>query len=128
MDDQLRIPVMPVIKPFRNPLLSAERLNPAEWMYERLVKQIVAFEAKLSPEEEIGGRFVTAPKEGVIHIEDIGYWGPDMMTFHGRDLDGRPIQLLQHYSQMSVLLCAVPKEQEKARRIGFVLEARIEKE
>ena len=50
-------------------------------MYERLVKQIVQFEARLSDEDEIGGRFVTAPKEGIIHIQDISYWGPDLLVF-----------------------------------------------
>lgn len=118
-----RLPEIPIV---RNPLMSPERLNPAQWMYKRLVKQIVEYEKKLSPEEEIGGRFINAPKEGVIHIQDIGFWGPDMMIFHGTDADGRPVQLLQHYSQLSVLLCAVPKEKEEPRRIGFVLEQRLE--
>ena len=109
----------------RNPLVAKERLNPAEWTYERLVKQIVKFEAKLSADEELGGRFVTAPKDGAIHIADIGYWNPDMLIFYGTDSDGRSIELLQHHSQLSLLLCAIPKEKEKPRRIGFILEERL---
>jgi Family of unknown function (DUF6173) len=108
-----------------NPLLARERLNPAEWTYERLVKQIVEFEKTLSADEEIGGRFVTAPREGIVHIEDLGFWGPDLLIFYGKDIDGRPIQLIQHHSQLSVLLCAVPKEKDTPRRIGFVLEQRL---
>jgi hypothetical protein len=100
---------------------------PAKWMYERVAKQIIEFEKALSADEEIGGRFVSAPKEGVFHIEDIGYWGPDMLIFHGIDSNGRPIQLMQHYSQLSILLCVIPKESEKPRRIGFVLEERMNK-
>ena len=42
-------------------------------------------------------------------------------------LAGKPIQLMQHYSQLSVLLCVVPKELEEPRRIGFILEQRFEK-
>lgn len=114
--------VPPVLK---NPLTTKERLNPAGWAYERLAKQIVEFEATLAPEEELGGRFVTAPKEGPIHIVDISYWNPDMLIFHGVDADGRKVQLIQHHSQLSVLLCAVPKEKENPRRIGFVLERRL---
>lgn len=120
---------MPVIKP--SPLLklaSEERLNPAKWMYERLVKQIIAFEAKLSAEEEVGGRLVAAPREGTVHIEDIGYWGPDMLIFYCKDADGREMELLQHHSQLSLLLCAVPKEKETARRIGFILESKLKAE
>lgn len=123
MVDQFSMPrLAPII---RNPLLSKERLNPAEWAYERLVKQIVEFESKLSAEEEIGGRFVTAPLEGAIHICDIDYWNPDMIIFHGIDANGRATQLIQHHSQLSVLLCAVPKIKEEPRRIGFILEQRV---
>jgi hypothetical protein len=126
MDDEIRIPDMRLPR-IQNPLTSRERLNPAEWMYERLVKQIVDFESRLSPDEEIGGRFVAAPKEGAFHIENISYWGPDMLMFVGRDADGRPIQLMQHYTQMSILLCSVPREKDDPRRIGFILLDQLEK-
>jgi hypothetical protein len=99
--------------------------NPAVSIYERLVKRIIQFEKTLSPEEELGGRFVEAPKEGVFHINDVGYWNPDMLIFHGTDGEGRSIELLQHYSQLSVLLCVVPKQTSEARRIGFILEERL---
>jgi hypothetical protein len=115
---------MPIL---RTPTVRLDEGNPAKWMYERLVKKIVRFEEQLSQEEEIGGRFVTAPKEGAVHIEDMGYWGPDMLSFVGTDADGRPFELLQHYTQVSVFLCAVPKLKEEPRRIGFVLLGEIEK-
>jgi len=83
----------------QTPIVRLEERNHAGWMHERLVKQSVEFESKLSPEQDIGGRFVNAPKEGVIHIEDIGYWGPDILLFYGQDPEGNPIQLMQHYSQ-----------------------------
>ena len=51
--------------------------------------------------------FESDSKEGVIHIEDMGYWGPDLLIFYGSDQSGRPVELLQHYTQISVLLCAV---------------------
>lgn len=95
---------------------------PAKRMFDRVAHHIIEFEKILSPDQEIGGRFVSAPKEGVFHIENISYAGGDMLIFHGHDSESRPIMLLQHYSQMSVLLCAIPKEKDKARRIGFLLE------
>jgi hypothetical protein len=94
-------------------------------MHERLVKQIVEFEARLTDEEEIGGRLVSAPGEGVFHIENVGFWGPDMIIFHGKNQHGRPVQLLQHYSQLSMLLTVLPKESATPRRIGFMLEERL---
>jgi hypothetical protein len=60
---------------------------------------------------------------GVFHIKDLDCWGPDMLIFHGEDEGGRPIRLLQHYSQLSVLLCAVPREKDTEPKVsGFVIE------
>jgi GH25 family lysozyme M1 (1,4-beta-N-acetylmuramidase) len=60
---------------------------------------------------------------GVLTIEGLGYFPPDMLTFYGRDEDGMKTQLIQHVSQLSVMLRAVPKAEpeEPARRIGFRL-------
>ena len=102
--------------------------NPAEWMFERLVRMIEDFEKGLSDEEEIGGRLVGAPGEGSFHIDDIGFWGPDLIMFFGKNHYGRPVRLIQHYTQLSVLLTAMPKEKERPRRIGFVLRERQESE
>jgi hypothetical protein len=104
---------------------SKHELNPASWMYERIVKSIVDFESKLSNDEEIGGRLIAAPGEGYFHIDDVGYWGPDMIIFYGTNQHGRKLELLQHYSQLSVLLTALPKEKDEPRRIGFILEQRL---
>ena len=93
-------------------------------MYKRLVQQIIAFEKKLRPDQEVGGRFVTAPRDGPIHIQELGYWNPDIIIFHGTDVDGNAVELIQHHSQLSVQLCAVPIQKEQPRRMGFVLEER----
>jgi hypothetical protein len=125
-DNSMSVPPDFVVPKILSPTFNIPKLiAPAESIYKRMVKQIIQFESKLSSDEELGGRFVTAPRDGPIHILDIGYWGPDMLIFHGQDADGRPIELLQHYTQMSVLLCVVPKEKEKPRRIGFILEQRL---
>jgi hypothetical protein len=102
--------------------------NPAEWMFDRLVRMIDDFEKNLSDQEEIGGRMVGAPGEGSFHIDDIGFWGPDLIMFYGKNRDGRPVRLIQHYTQLSVLLTSMPKEKEKEapRRIGFVIRERQE--
>jgi hypothetical protein len=96
--------------------------NPAEWMFDRLVRLIDDFEKGLSDAEEVGGRMVGAPGDATFHIDDIGFWGPDLIMFYGKNQHGRPVRLIQHYTQISVLLTSVPKEkeQEKPRRIGFI--------
>ncbi len=104
--------------------------NPARWMHERIVRQIVDFEKNLSPEQEVGGQFVQAPGNATIRISGVGFWGPDMIVFHGESQDHQKFQLMQHYSQVSVLLVAVPKEKPEveARRIGFELLKSVEAE
>lgn len=95
--------------------------NPAKWAHERIVRSINDFEAKLDPEHEIGARLVSFTNSEVIHIEDVGYWGPDFIIFYGRNADDHPVELIQHVSQTNVLLVAAKKQKEKARRIGFQL-------
>jgi hypothetical protein len=104
--------------------------NPAEWMFDRLIRMISDFEKSLSDDEEIGGRLVGAPGEGSFAIDDIGFWGPDLIMFYGKNRDGRPIRLIQHYNQLSVLLTSVPKKkkEEAPRRIGFAIQQRVEQE
>ena len=115
---EVEVPTLPTIK----------ANNPAEWAFERIARQIDEFEKDLAPEEEIGLRLVATPDTSVMHIDDVGYWGPDMLIFHGTNQHGRPMQLLQHYTQMSILLTAVPATRDEPRRIGFHLVQKVEAE
>jgi hypothetical protein len=100
----------------------AERpFDPAAWMHERIVRQIMEFEKNLGPDHEVGGRFVQGQNNESLHITNVASWGPDMIMFLGEWADGRKFELIQHYSQVSVLLIAVPKLSEEPRRIGFEL-------
>ena len=93
---------------------------------ERIVRSINTFEEDLDDDHEIGARLVSFGSELTFHIEDVGYWGPDIITFRGVDQSGKDVQLLQHITQLSVLLVAVDKVQEIPRRIGFKLLKDIE--
>ncbi|MEL7343533.1 MAG: DUF6173 family protein [Pseudomonadota bacterium] len=96
--------------------------SPAEWAYERLILYIKNFEAQLEGDEEVAMGF-TDSGVGVIKIEGMGYFDPDIVTFYGTDASGARTQLVQHVSQLNVLLRSVPKPQEAdaPRRIGFKL-------
>lgn len=99
--------------------------SPAEWTYERLVKYVLQFEAQLDQDHEIGGRMVSFGPQVQFHILDVGYWNPDIITFDGLDQNGNRVRLIQHVSQLNVLLVAMRKRESDAppRRIGFDLEA-----
>lgn len=95
---------------------------PAAWAYQRLVAYIRNFEAQLNPLQEVAMGFAGG-ESGVLRIEGVGFSDPDILTFYGRDDDGTRTQLIQHVSQLSVILRAVPVESPDApaRRIGFRL-------
>jgi hypothetical protein len=95
--------------------------GPAATAYGRLVAHIRAFEADLDPSLEIAMGFAGG-EAGTLRIAGIGYHDPDILTFYGFDEDGQKTQLIQHVSQLSVILRAVPRTEEPPRRIGFRLQ------
>lgn len=101
-----------------------EDKSPAEWAYERLILYIQNFEEQLDEEHEVAMGFAGGDV-GVLRIEGIGFFDPDLVTFYGTDDDGVRTQLIQHVSQLNVLLRAEPKAEteEPPNRIGFRLAA-----
>lgn len=98
-----------------------EAKSQARWAYERVLLYLSHFEQGLDSDHEIALGFAGSDA-GVLRIEGIGYFDPDILTFYGRDEDGARTQLIQHVSQLNVMLTAVPKEgpgNEPPRRIGF---------
>lgn len=125
MHASISAPIMPDLTPPRFELPTSTT-NPAKWTYERLVNFITKFEEQLDDEHEIGARLVSFGSTVTFHIEDLGFWGPDIVTFTGTNENGENVQLIQHMSQLSVLLVAMKKLEEKPRRIGFMLSKELE--
>ncbi len=106
-----------------------EAKSPAQWAYERLILYIQNFEKQLDNSQEVAMGF-TGGDAGVLRIEGMGYFDPDIVTFYGSDGTGGKTQLVQHVSQLNVMLRALPKsiEDKPANRIGFRLAADLEEE
>lgn len=100
---------------------------PAEWAYERLLLYIRNFEEQLDDTEEVAMGF-TGGEAGVLRIEGIGYFAPDIVTFYGTDEEGARTQLIQHVTQLNVMLRALPREEDRSApaRIGFRLAADLD--
>lgn len=96
--------------------------SPAQWAYERVILYIRDFEEGLDSEHEAAMGFA-GTAAGVMRIDGIGYFDPDIVTFTGLDGDGLRSQLIQHVSQLNVVLTAFPKPDPEAEpmRIGFQL-------
>lgn len=108
-------------------LQAAERKSPARWAYERLILYIQNFEEQLDNEHEVA-MGMTGGDAGVLRIEGMGYFDPDIVTFYGSDPTGAKTQLIQHVTQLSVMLRALPKhiDRKEPTRIGFRLARDLE--
>ena len=104
-----------------------EQKSPAEWAYQRLILYIRNFETQLDGDHEVAIG-VTGTGSGVLRIEGMGYFDPDIVTFYGTDQNGARSQLIQHVTQLSVALQAIqkPKELPEPRRIGFRLSEELD--
>lgn len=98
--------------------IARRKNNPAGYMHERMMGMIAAHQDRLGEAYELGVQVVggSAPP---FHLRDIRYSNPDILIFIGKDVDGKIVQLMQHHTQMSVMLVAVPKLDEAPYRIGF---------
>ncbi len=101
---------------------SVAKKSPAQWAYERIIMYIQNFEKQLDNNHEVG-LGLAGGMTGVIKIEGLGYYDPDIVTYYGMNESGARTQLIQHVSQLNVTLVASPKhiDQPEPNRIGFQL-------
>lgn len=97
-----------------------DRDNPAIAVFKGLHEYVISFESNLDDDHEVGARLVTFGQSIQIHVQSIGFKAPFLITFTGVDSTSSQLQLVQHVSQLSFLLVAVPKLQEKPFRVGFI--------
>ena len=104
-----------------------EQKSPAEWAYERIILYIQSFEEQLDSDHEVGMGFVGGDI-GTLKIKGMGFFAPDMITFYGEDPNGGKMQLVQHVTQLNVMLVSAPKGNAEAEpnRIGFKLAKGLE--
>lgn len=95
--------------------------NFANEFHKRLIVWINEFHRDLSDEYEVGGQLASFGKNIEFHFTDIGYWNPSLISFIGVLEDGSPVELVQHVSQINVLLIRKKRlsPEEPKRPIGF---------
>lgn len=114
---------MPQIHIPTNPNLASE-------FHHRLINWINDFHKSLDDEHEVGARLVNFGQSVTFHIEDISYWNPSLISFIGKNELGEPVELVQHVSQISILLLAMKRENvgQPKRPIGFASWDEFEKQ
>ena len=70
--------------------------------------------------KQAGGRLINFGNI-TFSIDNLGYHNPDMLIFYGTLVDGSKVELLQHTSQLNILLVAMPRKNPETprREIGF---------
>lgn len=97
----------------------------AEGVCRHLIAEIIDFESNLPDNMQAGGRLVSFAGAEVFSINDIKYSNPNLIIFCGELPDGSQVRMIQHQSQLNMMLIAVPlAEPDKPRRkIGFCAES-----
>ena len=126
-NEMARKQLQETVESVRNKIAEEQRKNevifhPARLIYKQLSEYIRDFERELDEEHEIGARLVSFGSTITFHIENVRYYDPYIITFYGINDNGEKVQLIQHTSQLNVLLVAMKKLQEKPNRVGFLME------
>jgi hypothetical protein len=101
---------------------AAPELGHASVLWANLRVQLEEFQSELNEEAEVGALLASFGREVVITVLHVGYHDPSFFVFDGEDLrTGERVRLIQHTSQVSLLLRSVakPAKLARGRRIGF---------
>jgi hypothetical protein len=94
--------------------------SPAEQAFETLAKQIADFEKTLNDEEAVGSLLASFGQCVNLNIRNVSRAG-QFICMSGTLADGSEANLVQHFTQISVLLVKVKVQPEVQRApIGFV--------
>lgn len=94
--------------------------NPVIAIRETIETQVREFESNLEDGFELGAWLASFGSQILIIVENIQFSEPSMVILHGRDDHGNKLQLIQHATQLNLLLNAVKKTNDEPRKpIGF---------
>jgi hypothetical protein len=96
-----------------------ERAGLAHTMLDALAEQVIEFQARLADDEEFGAALASFGQHVTITVTGIRHRNPHLIIIDGRDYEGRPVELVQHTSQISLLFVRLKVEGRAPNRIGF---------
>lgn len=94
----------------------------AKRIAENLYDEIITFQSTLPDTEDVVMMLVQFGQIFTIRVKAVGYSGYSLVCFHGEDNNGKPLELIQHISQLNFLLQVAPKDTPETpkRKIGFL--------
>lgn len=114
-------PKMPEIPPMRSLVVENIEANYASEFHQQLQKWISDFDASLDNEHQVGVRIVSFGPNVTIRLKSFGFSNPSLVIFSGWLETGEPVELIQHVTQISVLVIKMRRidPSEPKKPIGF---------
>jgi hypothetical protein len=107
---------------FKMPIIK----SPTQYAFEQLIEYIKDFQNKLDQNHEVGASLVSFGNSTVFHVDSVALESGGIITFFGINDKDEKLQLIQHITQLNVLLVAMKKRGEVAKRIGFEFNKKTE--
>ena len=84
--------------------------------------KVIDYQNKLAETEDVAICVVSFDSKTTIVVDSIGYIGYNLIRFVGKDNSDKPLELVQHVSQLNFFLMPVqkPEPETPKRKIGFV--------
>lgn len=105
----------------RSPQIENALGERASSVFKHLRVLIREFDAEIDSAHQLGVRLVSFGQAVVIQLRGITYRDPSLIILRGLTDSGDPVELIQHVSQLSILLMKLPRI-DKAKpkpKIGF---------
>ena len=99
-----------------------QQLSTAENIAKHIYDQVIEYQSNLDATNDVALVITQFNQSTTILVKTIGYIGYNLVCFYGQSTDGKPLVLIQHISQLNLLLTAAekPKPDIPKRQIGFV--------
>lgn len=115
------------IGPAKNSQIKSEGQRAAEKSVIEIIHEIKAFENELTQDEEAFMAIIGGPSGSAIFLNGIIPLGLDKVVFVGQNQKGEKARLIQHVSQINIMLQSMPiKPEIEPRRFGIGFHTSIE--
>ncbi len=120
-----------ILTPTRIQTTAAQNIsdNRASEFVRHILNEIREYDATLDDAHEVGVRLVNFGQAVTFHLEGVEYSDPSLIYFSGTTTNAsEPVKLIQHVSQISILLMKLPRLHPEKPKIGFLIPQRREED
>ena len=94
--------------------------NNAEYMAKVIGQRIVDFQSTLSAVQDVALQIIQFNNSITLYVTKVSHLGLGLIVFQGSDSANNPCEIVQHISQINVLMAIVSKPADiPHRKIGF---------